>query len=261
MCRLPTLNADFYPLFDDDLEEASPFDSSLVDVGFESDIEIFSDDPSSFPVGSQLVKQENINAYLGQGLGSTLPDGLLAVSKDPSVLGLPMGTKLVTPGEQPTDLNGDLQPLPLGSSQFVPYMDACGGAATLGAPAWGFCNFGNVNALGMGVESAQMQSKRLQQEMAMRASVGSTPVSGHGKRSKEEVAAQVERVKKRRRESAQRSRQRKNEYMKNLEEENRALKYELSKLRQWMNRLQKNAAALSPSQSASLSHGSNHTNM
>ena len=54
-----------------------------------------------------------------------------------------------------------------------------------------------------------------------------------GKRSKtvEEVEEQTERIKKRRRESAQRSRQRKNAYMKGLEMENRALKLENERLR------------------------------
>ncbi len=47
----------------------------------------------------------------------------------------------------------------------------------------------------------------------------------------EELAANEERVKKRRRESAQRSRARKNCYVKNLEYENRSLKAENEKLR------------------------------
>jgi regulator of replication initiation timing len=54
-----------------------------------------------------------------------------------------------------------------------------------------------------------------------------------GKRGKsqEEIEEQTERIKKRRRESAQRSRQRKNAYMKSLEMENRALKLENERLR------------------------------
>ncbi|KAL4427776.1 hypothetical protein ABPG75_001865 [Micractinium tetrahymenae] len=54
-----------------------------------------------------------------------------------------------------------------------------------------------------------------------------------GKRGKtqQEVEEQTERIKKRRRESAQRSRQRKNAYMKSLEMENRALKLENERLR------------------------------
>lgn len=54
-----------------------------------------------------------------------------------------------------------------------------------------------------------------------------------GKRGKSsvEVEEQTERIKKRRRESAQRSRQRKNVYMKSLEMENRALKMENERLR------------------------------
>eukprot|EP00884_Botryococcus_braunii_P021451 jgi/Botrbrau1/7990/Bobra.384_2s0018.1 len=212
--------------------------------------------------GPSVVVSPEVIVRGWQATGLTLvldytADGLLTLSKDLPGLGLPMGSKLVTLSEQP-DLNGDVCGAGLPANEYA--FNPCGGTATVGAPAWGFCNVGNVNALGMGIHASQLQSKRLQQAMAMRASVGPTPVPGHAKKSKEEVAAQVERVKKRRRESAQRSRQRKNEYMKNLEEENRALKYELGKLRQWMNRLQKDAA-LSPSPSVSLSHGSNHTNL
>lgn len=50
-------------------------------------------------------------------------------------------------------------------------------------------------------------------------------------KSPEEIAAQEEKVKKRRRESAQRSRQRKSAYLKNLECENHALKLENERLR------------------------------
>lgn len=60
------------------------------------------------------------------------------------------------------------------------------------------------------------------------------PPSGGKRRSKktaEEIAAQVERVKQRRRESAQRSRNRKCEYVKNLEDENKKLKNENEYLR------------------------------
>lgn len=76
MCRLPTLTVDFYPLFDDELEEgvpASPFNSSLADVSFDSDLEIFSEGASSFPVGPPSIKQEDGFAYLDQAVGGTLP--------------------------------------------------------------------------------------------------------------------------------------------------------------------------------------------
>jgi hypothetical protein len=56
-----------------------------------------------------------------------------------------------------------------------------------------------------------------------------------GKKTPEEIAEQVERVKRRRRESAQRSRNRKCEYMKNLETENQALKEENERLRKLLN--------------------------
>lgn len=64
-------------------------------------------------------------------------------------------------------------------------------------------------------------------------SAGGTSAGVLGKRGKtaEEVEEQTERIKKRRRESAQRSRQRKNAYMKSLEMENRALKLENERLR------------------------------
>lgn len=55
-----------------------------------------------------------------------------------------------------------------------------------------------------------------------------------GKKSPEEIAAQIERVKQRRRESAQRSRNRKCEYMKSLEEENKKLRDENQYLRQML---------------------------
>lgn len=58
------------------------------------------------------------------------------------------------------------------------------------------------------------------------------------KKSPEEVAAQIERVKQRRRESAQRSRNRKCEYVKSLEEENRKLKNENEYLRQLLSQKQ-----------------------
>ena len=55
------------------------------------------------------------------------------------------------------------------------------------------------------------------------------------KKTPEEIAEQVERVKRRRRESAQRSRNRKCEYMKTLETENQALKEENERLRKLLN--------------------------
>lgn len=64
---------------------------------------------------------------------------------------------------------------------------------------------------------------------------------GRARRSKktpEELAAQVERVKKRRRESAQRSRARKNCYVHNLEAENRALKLENESLRAMLRQIE-----------------------
>lgn len=58
------------------------------------------------------------------------------------------------------------------------------------------------------------------------------------KKTPEEAAAQIERVKQRRRESAQRSRNRKCEYVKTLEEENRILKNENEYLRQLLSQKQ-----------------------
>ena len=57
------------------------------------------------------------------------------------------------------------------------------------------------------------------------------PLLPFQKQSAEEIEAQIERVKKRRRESAQRSRARKSLFVKSLEVENRELKRELFRLR------------------------------
>lgn len=56
-------------------------------------------------------------------------------------------------------------------------------------------------------------------------------------RSPEELAEQIERVKKRRRESARRSRQRKSAYVSGLESENKALKVENQRLREQLARM------------------------
>ncbi len=65
---------------------------------------------------------------------------------------------------------------------------------------------------------------------------GSMPVNKRGK-SATEIAEQQERIKRRRRESAQRSRQRKSCYMKTLECENHALKLENERLRKELARV------------------------
>ncbi|EFN59694.1 hypothetical protein CHLNCDRAFT_133235 [Chlorella variabilis] len=86
-------------------------------------------------------------------------------------------------------------------------------------------------------QQQQMLAAQQQVAAAAAAAAGSLPVPAPmlmGKRSvrsQEEVEEQTERIKKRRRESAQRSRQRKNAYMKSLEMENRALKMENERLR------------------------------
>lgn len=65
---------------------------------------------------------------------------------------------------------------------------------------------------------------------------GSAPGSSCGRRrgnkTQEEIDAAVERIKQKRRESAQRSRARKNDYMRQLELENQALKDEVQRLQQ-----------------------------
>jgi hypothetical protein len=53
-----------------------------------------------------------------------------------------------------------------------------------------------------------------------------------GQKTQEEIDAAVERIKQKRRESAQRSRARKNDYMHQLERENQALKDEVQRLQQ-----------------------------
>jgi len=77
-----------------------------------------------------------------------------------------------------------------------------------------------------------------QQMLAMqRAAVsGGTAINKRGKTA-QEVAEQQERIKRRRRESAQRSRQRKSCYMKTLECENHALKLENDRLRKELERI------------------------
>lgn len=80
----------------------------------------------------------------------------------------------------------------------------------------------------------------LQQHMLAQLHSGATgnamPVSKRGKTAVE-IAEQQERIKRRRRESAQRSRQRKSAYMKTLECENNALKVENERLRRELSRL------------------------
>ncbi|PSC75154.1 ABSCISIC ACID-INSENSITIVE 5 2 isoform X1 [Micractinium conductrix] len=79
--------------------------------------------------------------------------------------------------------------------------------------------------------------------MPLPAAVAPQPLVGKRGKTAEEVEEQTERIKKRRRESAQRSRQRKNAYMKSLEMENRALKMENERLRVELNKCAGGAAA------------------
>lgn len=72
----------------------------------------------------------------------------------------------------------------------------------------------------------------------------SAPACGRRSRankSQEEIDAAVERIKQKRRESAQRSRARKNEYMRQLELENQALKDEVQRLQQVLATVQRGA--------------------
>ncbi|KAF8058829.1 hypothetical protein HT031_005397 [Scenedesmus sp. PABB004] len=71
-----------------------------------------------------------------------------------------------------------------------------------------------------------------------------------GQRSAAEVEAAVERIKQKRRESAHRSRQRKNEYMRQLELENAGLKDEVSRLQAMLATLQHGACALAAAPAA-----------
>lgn len=82
---------------------------------------------------------------------------------------------------------------------------------------------------------AILQQHMLAQVQAS-ANGGSMPVSKRGKTAAE-VAEQQDRIKRRRRESAQRSRQRKSAYMKSLEGENHALKLENELLRKELSRM------------------------
>jgi len=67
---------------------------------------------------------------------------------------------------------------------------------------------------------------------------------GKHQRTQAEVDAAVERIKQKRRESAQRSRARKNDYMRQLEVENQGLKDELHRLQQLLAQMQRGAAAV-----------------
>lgn len=82
---------------------------------------------------------------------------------------------------------------------------------------------------------AILQQHMLAQVQAS-ASAGSMHVNKRGKTASE-VAEQQERIKRRRRESAQRSRQRKSAYMKTLECENHSLKVENDRLRKELARM------------------------
>lgn len=77
----------------------------------------------------------------------------------------------------------------------------------------------------------QQQQEQGQQQQQVPARFPMKSRSGKRTKTPEEIAEQEERVKRRRRESAQRSRQRKSAYMKNLECENHALKLENDRLR------------------------------
>ena len=100
---------------------------------------------------------------------------------------------------------------------------------------------------------AILQQHMMAAQMATTVQTGITPaaapgVSRRGK-SAAEVAEQQERIKERRRESAQRSRQRKSAYMKSLEGENHALKLDNERLRKELARLSGRAVPSShPSQ-------------
>lgn len=92
-----------------------------------------------------------------------------------------------------------------------------------------------IVALQQQYTQAILQQHMLAQAQAS-ATAGSMPVNKRGK-SASEIAEQQERIKRRRRESAQRSRQRKSCYMKTLEAENHALKLENERLRKEMVRV------------------------
>lgn len=93
----------------------------------------------------------------------------------------------------------------------------------------------------------QYQAAQVQAMLAAQASLRSGhPVNKRGK-TQAEVEEQQERIKKRRRESAQRSRARKNSYMKTLEVENKALKMENERLRMELMKLSGKAGSTSSS--------------
>jgi len=151
------------------------------------------------------------DAVLGQPAGPIAA----AYQAAPANMTLP-----VQPQKRPADLQ--TMEMPYGVPQAYVNMPA--------APTTAQANAGV--ALQQQYTKAIFQQHMLAQAQA-RATAKPMPVNKRGK-SAAEIAEQQERVKRRRRESAQRSRQRKTCYMKSLEAENYALKLENERLRKEM---------------------------
>jgi len=119
----------------------------------------------------------------------------------------------------------------------APPQSAPTGACTLAFPAAGPCyssmssGLDMLSAPGLGLDSSGV------------CVVPRKSGSKH-QRSQAEIDAAVERIKQKRRESAQRSRARKNDYMRQLELENQELKTEVHRLQQLVSQMQRGAAMM-----------------
>jgi hypothetical protein len=129
----------------------------------------------------------------------------------------------VQPQQQPVDMQTMQMPSGVVTQAYLP-------AAPTTLPA------NAVVALQQQYTQAILQQHMLAQAQANTTERSIPPVNKRGK-SSAQIAEQQERVKQRRRESAQRSRQRKSSYMKSLEAENYALKLENARLRKEMETL------------------------
>ena len=158
--------------------------------------------------GADLTIKLEDNAILGQ------PVEAVAASYQAAA---PVATIPVQPQQQPMAMQ-----MPNGLMQaYMPVVAP--------APA------NTVAAFQQQYTQAILQQHMLAQAQAS-ANGGCMPVSKRGKTAAE-VAEQQDRIKRRRRESAQRSRQRKSAYMKSLEGENHALKLENERLRKELSRM------------------------
>jgi regulator of replication initiation timing len=140
--------------------------------------------------------------------------------QQPRVMGQPVAERMVNMAYGGIDMGNIAAGAMYGSSMGLPPSSMYAGQYYAGLQA----------PMGIPVHQQQDQEQGQQQGQVL-AKVPNKGRSGKRTKTPEEIAEQEERVKRRRRESAQRSRQRKSAYMKNLECENHALKLENDRLR------------------------------